>query len=488
MVKAGLVSAIAIASFWSRVVNGQSSTVAGDCNPLKSTNCSPDKALATSFAEDFSSESDWFEKDNDSGEINYGSDGLQMTLAKRYDNPGLKSKFYLMYGKVEAVLKAGPGTGIVSSFFLQSDDLDEIDLEWVGSDDTQFQSNYFSKGNVATYDRGAFHGVSQPQAEFHNYTIDWAMDKTVWYLDGQPVRTLENTTSEGYPQSPMFLKMGIWAGGDPSNEPGTIEWAGGLVDYSKAPFSMYIKKIVVTDYSSGSEYSYGDQSGSWESIKAKDGSVYGRYDVAQQEFAALSNGEAISNSTTTSSTSSTISSSILSSSAASSSTLSSSAVSSSTLSSSAVSSFTLSSSAVSSSALSSSSSGFSESSASSAISSTAKASSETSSSTTSSAASSTTSASPETSSAASSSVSSSSGPSEASASSHSSEVNTSPTAVSTLQPSTEKPSLTTSTSRAQESTKSSSAVSVLVSNEGILVSYSCGLTGLLTGLALALVC
>lgn len=306
------------------VANAQST-----CNPMKATGCAADKALGTSFAEDFSSESSWFDKDNDTGEIKYGDDGLELTLQKRYDNPGLMSKFYIMYGKVEAVLKAGPGTGIVSSFFLQSDDLDEIDLEWLGGDDTQFQSNYFSKGNVATYDRGEYHGVNQPQTEFHNYTIDWAMDKCVWYLDGQVVRTLANTTSQGYPQSPMFLKMGIWAGGDSSNEPGTIEWAGGATDYSQAPFSMYVKKVVVTDYSSGSEYSYGDQSGSWESIEAKDGSVYGRYDQAQEEFAALVNGDEISSSTTSSASSSSTSSSS-SASSTSSSTVSSSTESSST--------------------------------------------------------------------------------------------------------------------------------------------------------------
>lgn len=316
------------------VANAQST-----CNPMKATGCAADKALGTSFAEDFSSESSWFDKDNDTGEIKYGDDGLELTLQKRYDNPGLMSKFYIMYGKVEAVLKAGPGTGIVSSFFLQSDDLDEIDLEWLGGDDTQFQSNYFSKGNVATYDRGEYHGVNQPQTEFHNYTIDWAMDKCVWYLDGQVVRTLANTTSQGYPQSPMFLKMGIWAGGDSSNEPGTIEWAGGATDYSQAPFSMYVKKVVVTDYSSGSEYSYGDQSGSWESIEAKDGSVYGRYDQAQEEFAALVNGDEISSGTSSSASSSSTSSSS-SASSTSSSTVSSSTESSSSVTSSAESSST----------------------------------------------------------------------------------------------------------------------------------------------------
>lgn len=51
-----------------------------------------------------------------------------------------------MFGKVEVVLKAAPGAGIVSSFVMQSDDLDEIDWEWLGSDPDEVQSNFFGKG------------------------------------------------------------------------------------------------------------------------------------------------------------------------------------------------------------------------------------------------------------------------------------------------------------------------------------------------------
>lgn len=314
-----------------------SAAAASSCNPLESSDCASDKALAGSFTEDFTSESKWFSSMGNPGNITYGSDGVSLTLAKRYDNPALASNFYIMFGKVEVELQAAPGQGVVSSFFLQSDDLDEIDLEWVGSDNTQYQSNFFSKGDTTTYDRGAFHSVDSPVDTFHNYTLDWAMDKTVWYLDGAVSRTLLNSSAEGYPQSPMALKMGIWAGGDPSNAAGTIEWAGGEIDYTKAPFSMYVKRVVVTDYSTGSEYSYNGQSGTWESIEAKDGSVYGRYDQAQADFAVLADGGEISSTVASSSTtsasstsSSTSTSSISSSASSSSSSISSSSSSSST--------------------------------------------------------------------------------------------------------------------------------------------------------------
>ncbi|CCH41217.1 Xyloglucan endotransglucosylase/hydrolase protein 4 [Wickerhamomyces ciferrii] len=265
-----------------------------ECNPLKTSSCSPNKALATSFSTDFKEESSWFHAATVKEQVHYTDEGLKLTLAKRFDNPSVKSNFYIMYGKLEVILKASPGTGIVSSFYLQSDDLDEIDLEWTGTDDTQVQTNFFSKGNTTTYDRGKFHQVDSPQSQYHNYTIDWSLDELVWYVDGQVIRTLKNDTTDGYPQSPMYVVLGIWAGGDPDNAPGTIQWSGGETDYTKVPFNMYVERVVVTDYSSGSEYSYTDNSGDWTSIEAKDGSVNGRHDDAEKEFETLVAGGTIS--------------------------------------------------------------------------------------------------------------------------------------------------------------------------------------------------
>ena len=130
-----------------------------------------------------------------------------------------------MFGRVEIVLKAAPGTGIVSTVVLQSDDLDEIDFEWLGADSAQVQSNYFGKGHHETHDRGAFHANPGSQGDFHKYTIDWTADQIVWQIDGVTVRALtpSSATQGQYPQTPMQLKLGIWAAGDTAlNEPGTV--------------------------------------------------------------------------------------------------------------------------------------------------------------------------------------------------------------------------------------------------------------------------
>ena len=277
-----------VASLLSTVVADGTTIVS--CNPLKATGCAPNPALATSVSDNFQEQSPNYVNYRTPSEIYYGDDGLTLTLKERFDNPSLVSDFYIMFGKVEVWLKSAPGQGIISSFYLQSDDLDEVDLEWFGGDVSQMQSNYFSKGDTTTYDRGGYHNMADPRADFHNYTVDWTEDHVEWYIDGTLVRTLESTDPQGFPQSPMRLFFGIWAGGDPSNAEGTIEWAGGLTDYSDAPFSMHIRQLVVSDYSSGTEYVYGDQSGTWESIEANGGSVNGRMSIAQAEFASLVKG------------------------------------------------------------------------------------------------------------------------------------------------------------------------------------------------------
>ena len=215
------------------------------------------------------------------GNPTYGSDGVSFSVAKSGDSPQLISKWYIMFGKVEIVLQAAPGAGIVSSSVLQSDDLDEIDWEWLGAANTQVQTNYFGKGQTTSYTRGAVHAVSATTTTFHKYTIDWTENQIVWQIDGTTVRVLNANEAQGqYPQTPMQLKFGAWSGGDPANAPGTIQWALGPTDYSKGPFAMLVQSLSVTDYSTGTQYQYGDTSGAWTSIESVGGRVNGNSDGA----------------------------------------------------------------------------------------------------------------------------------------------------------------------------------------------------------------
>src|SRR4051794_20869156 len=110
--------------------------------------CPPDPALGGTAVFDFTKgASDRFTA---MGAPTYDGKGASFTVAKSGDAPTLTSNFYIMFGHVDFILKAAPGTGIVSSAVLQSDCLDEIDWEWLGGNNNQVQTNYFGKGQTGS--------------------------------------------------------------------------------------------------------------------------------------------------------------------------------------------------------------------------------------------------------------------------------------------------------------------------------------------------
>lgn len=260
-----------IAALLSAVVAPVAAQTWSACNPMNVTTCTPDVALGTNYTvyfNDTPSDTIW---NTTAGTINYATNGAEFTVAAKGDSPTIQSNFYFFFGAVEVHMRAATGQGIISSIVLESDDLDEVDWEFMGGNTTSVETNYFGKGNTTSYDRAIYYAVDDPQQNFHNYTVDWTSAKIDWYIDGTIVRTLNYADANGgtdFPQTPMNLRLGIWAGGDPDNSNGTIEWAGGLTDYSAGPYTMYVQSAKVTDYSSGSAYKYSDKSGSWESIKS----------------------------------------------------------------------------------------------------------------------------------------------------------------------------------------------------------------------------
>ena len=252
--------------------------VSGQCNPVTAT-CSPTLALGSStYLVDFTQQTtlppNWTIANYET--IDYGSNGAEFTFAKRYDAPYIWTNFHIFYGRVETVIQAAPGTGMISSSVLISDDLDEIDWEWSGNNfgtsTGKVQTNYYGKGITGNYDRGTQPSVYSPQTVFHTYTLDWTPTTLTWSVDGVVVRTLQNNDANSgayqYPQSPMRVQIGLWDAGDADTSSGTVGWAGGYTDLSKVPFTMYVKSVKITTPNpcSGS-WEYTDRSGSAGNIK-----------------------------------------------------------------------------------------------------------------------------------------------------------------------------------------------------------------------------
>lgn len=246
------------------------------CNPTTTT-CTPNPGLnSASYYVDFTASNklpaNWTIANYET--VNFGTQGAEFTFKKRNDAPYMWTDWYMLFGRIDIVAKAAPGTAIISSSVLLSDDLDEIDWEWSGNNfgtsAGRVQTNYFGKGVTGTYDRGTQPAVSNPQTVFHTYSIDWSPTQLTWLIDGVNVRTLSasnaDTTNHQYPQSPAKLHLGLWDAGDASVSSGTVQWAGGLTDLTKAPFTYYVKSVKITNTNPADWYQWTDKSGKWTSI------------------------------------------------------------------------------------------------------------------------------------------------------------------------------------------------------------------------------
>lgn len=243
-----------------------------DCQPLNRTDCPPDPAFGTSSFFNFNSTPSLDLWETTAGSVSYDSDsGAAFSVAKQGDSPTIRTRFYIFWGRYEISLKVAPGTGIISSIMLLSDDLDEIDIEFMGANATQVTTNIFAKGDDDDHSYGKEHVMAPNQGDYHTYIVDWTKDRLQWSVDGNVVRTLtygDANNGQKFPQTPMRMSVGIWAAGDPNQPPGVIAWAGGETDYSKGPYTMYVKSVKLEDYTTGSkQYSYGDKSGSYQSIQ-----------------------------------------------------------------------------------------------------------------------------------------------------------------------------------------------------------------------------
>lgn len=163
---------------------------------------------------------------------------VMLTMAPDTVGTLLATTHYVWYGKVSAKMKSSAGKGVVSAFILMSDVKDEIDFEWVGADLQHVQSNYYWQG-VLDYHNSGNLSASNTNTDMHEYAVDWTPDSITWYVDGQSQRTVKksdtwNATSNHYdfPQTPARVMLSLWPAGSEKNGKGTIDWAGGLIDWN----------------------------------------------------------------------------------------------------------------------------------------------------------------------------------------------------------------------------------------------------------------
>ncbi|KAB5518045.1 concanavalin A-like lectin/glucanase domain-containing protein [Coniochaeta sp. 2T2.1] len=174
------------------------------------------------------------------------NDNVLLTMPAHSVGTVLASTTYMWYGTVRAKLKTSHGAGVVTAFILFSDVKDEIDYEWVGTDLHTAQTNYYFQGIPDYTQSGNITALTDTFSDFHDYEISWTPDEINWSVDGKVRRTKKradtwNATANqwDYPQTPSRVQLSLWPGGADTNAQGTIDWAGGKVDWESDDIKEY---------------------------------------------------------------------------------------------------------------------------------------------------------------------------------------------------------------------------------------------------------
>lgn len=223
----------------------------GGCDPVNSNSldaCTPMPVCESKTFTDWSNldgvesndkylgnatETDWVS----SGKALVHNGDLLLTMAKDTVGTLLAYNHYIWYGKVSAKMKTSRDAGVITAFILLSDAKDEIDYEFVGTELTTAQTNFYYQG-ILDWHNSVNATTTDTFENYHTYEIDWTPDDITWSIDGKSVRVLHksdtyNETSQQYmfPQTPSRLQLSLWPGGLSTNAPGTIAWAGGEISW-----------------------------------------------------------------------------------------------------------------------------------------------------------------------------------------------------------------------------------------------------------------
>jgi hypothetical protein len=185
--------------------------------------------------------------------LQHSDDGAQLVIEtaegglRPYRSGAFASVRSFTYGRFEAEIKAAPGSGLVTGFFLHRDTpRQEIDIELAGSDPERMLINvYFNPGDDGTamgfgY-RGSPYRINlgfDATKDFHLYGIDWRPDRMIWLVDGQVVHERVGWDPTPIPHLSMRVFANLWA-------PRSEELAG-RINERTLPASAAFRNVVVS--------------------------------------------------------------------------------------------------------------------------------------------------------------------------------------------------------------------------------------------------
>jgi len=172
--------------------------------------------------------------------LTYNDDGARLeirratTRSRSYQSGAFASVEFFEHGHFEAEIRAAPGAGLVTGFFLHRDaPRQEIDIELIGGDPRRMLVNvFFNPGDEGAQMAFGYRGAPcrvdlgfDATLDFHVYSIDWRPGRIAWSVDGCIVHERVGWDPTPLPYLPMRLHANLWA-------PRSEELAGRIDDYA----------------------------------------------------------------------------------------------------------------------------------------------------------------------------------------------------------------------------------------------------------------
>ncbi|GAA5822879.1 hypothetical protein JCM5353_007882 [Sporobolomyces roseus] len=171
---------------------------------------------------------------------------LYLVLSEKGGGTKVSTTRTVLYGTIEASIKSVAQNGVVTAFITMSGVKDEIDWEFTTANTSEAQNNYYWEGDVNNYENGGTAISRNRDTTFHTFGMNWTPDRLDWTIDGKTVRTLlkSDTTNGRFPQTPSRVQFSVWPAGTSSSPKGTVDWSGGLIDWTKTGSSNYFASQV----------------------------------------------------------------------------------------------------------------------------------------------------------------------------------------------------------------------------------------------------
>jgi len=186
--------------------------------------------------------------------LRHGTEGAQLVIdavdggPRPYRSGAFASVRSFRHGHFEAEIRAAPGSGLVTGFFLhRATPRQEIDIEFAGADPRRMLANvYFNPGDDGTAMDFGYRGSPcridlgfDATADFHLYAIDWRPGRAAWLVDGKIVHERVGWDPTPLPHLSMRLHANLWA-------PRSEELAG-RIDGRTLPAAAAFRNVSVSE-------------------------------------------------------------------------------------------------------------------------------------------------------------------------------------------------------------------------------------------------